>query len=234
VERNLKHLKSLLNIEKPVQKQVKFNHEDLIQALFLSHPVLYTDKPFKKLRIPSLRDVPVTFSLKESSKLSDLKDSLSILSTAIIKYNNKEISDPSIFRELPGWIVIVLMRSFSKGLREWYDYLNLEMKKFCETTYSKIQWQLVKVDPKMVFREYPLSYGQTIWVAINSGMDKKEQYDMFKGFQESLLPWLNIDLWRDVEKKKKNTRYNVDYEEYHKKMVEEATPEKNDDLDIVT
>jgi hypothetical protein len=227
-------LKSLFNIEKPVQKQGIFKHEDLVQALFFSNPVLYTDKPFKKTRIPSLRDVSVTFSLKEPSKEIDFRDSLSILSSAVTKYNDKLVADKTIFRSLPGWVLLVLLNSYSNGLKQWYKYLNTEMRKFCENSYSKIQWELVKLDPKLVFKEYPLTYTQMIWIGFNSSADKKEHYDLIKNFQEGLMPWLNIDLWREIEKKKKNTRINVDYEEQHKKLIEEATPEKNDDLDVVT
>jgi hypothetical protein len=229
----LRHLKSLFNIEKPVQKQGTFKHGDLAQALFSSNPVLYMDKPFKKVRIPSLRDVPVTFSL-DSSKITGLKDSLSILSVVIVNYNGKSISDPSVFRKLPPWILLVLMESFSKGLREWYDYTNSEMLKFCERPYSKVQWSIAKLDSRMLFSKYPLSYVQTIWVAVNSGVDKKEHYDTIRNFQEGLMPWLNLNMWREMEKKKKNTRVNTDYEEAHRKMVEEANPETNEDLDIIT
>jgi hypothetical protein len=37
-----------------------------------------------------------------------------------------------------------------------------------------------------------------------------------------------------MKKKKENTRYNTEYEEAHKKMLVDASPDSNSDLDIIT
>jgi len=190
-------------------------------------------KPFQRRFPPTspISDVSITYSLS----IFDSEDTtFSILKSAVNKFNDRPILDSESILRLNEWAVIDLFDAYIEGARQWKMFLISEMENYCKrNSYSKLQWLVLKrAGAKSIF-SLPLSFEQRIWIAVNERIDREDHLALISQVRDSLLPWLDIDLWRNVEKKKDNTRENVDYDKQKRSMVEGADQFNDEDLDVI-
>ena len=198
-----------------VQEEELFSKDDIFNAIFNDQYPNVVTKPFKKLG-RYLGSIQVVFSLVPPSNLFET------LHRSIITFNKKPVSKSlNIIRELPTWVIDLLWEEYEKYLKRWYDYLQENIKEFVEENIrSKVQWIVFKeTDPKYFFKN-DLTFEQRLWIFANHQNDKGDQIKLIQDVRESLLPWLNNELWSNMEKNKKGTKQNTDYERQRRQMIE--------------
>ena len=213
-------MRSLQHIEKPVRNlQVEyFNHNDLANLIFHSVFPIYQDKPLLEISNLPFKDILITFSL---SLLSKEEDSIIDILKRSIKYvGEKEVNNLEFLDTFPRWAINLLFNSYSKGMELWAEYLDKELQDFCKTDFSKLQWEVVVRGGINFLFTPPLRYEQKLWVAINSMIEKNEQREFLIDIRESLLPWINNELWHAIKKNEDKKRVNVAYDEQRKKLFE--------------
>lgn len=210
-----------------VPEEELFSKDDIFNAIFNDQYPNVTTKPFKKLG-RNLASVSVVFSLIPPS------NPIETLDKSIIYFNKKPIPKSlNIIYNLPVWVIDLLWKEYEKYLALWYDYLQNNIKEFVEEDMnSNVQWVVFKeTNSRFLFKE-DLTFEQRLWIFVNHQKDEKNQVKLIENVRESLLPWMNYDLWSSVEKNKKGTKQNVDYEKQRRQMVEGSFG-KEDELDEI-
>ncbi|MCK9543212.1 MAG: hypothetical protein M0R03_14420 [Novosphingobium sp.] len=133
-------------------------------------------------------------------------------------------------KKLPFLLSPYLVDEFINVSNNWRDYVLENIKEVCETEGSKINWKIVQTSGISYIFKNDLSFLQKLWVYVNTLEDKKEWMRITNDIRESVLPWLNLELWSKLKKTEGNTRENVEYEKQRKAMIEGKT----EDLEIIT
>jgi hypothetical protein len=192
-------------------------------VLFFNIQPLFIVKPFQDLKNLTLQSITLPLRLSLSFK------SQGIYST-FKKILDKEVFD-SIMK-LPAWMLGRIIERYKEGVDLWTVYVMDNLEEYCKKFESKLYWNTVKVTGiKEVFKD-ELSVERMLWIYFNQNIDKEEQVDFVMKLRESLLPWINNELWQQVEKKKENVRENVKYEEIREKIMFNSTINE-EELDII-
>jgi len=210
-------MKSRTYIEYKNRPAKEFTHEDLTKSIFFNQPPILITYPFSSLLTSSLSGLQVTFRLKILFEEINL---LNLLGKVTQKIGNWEIEKEENIGKVPFWMLGFLTDSFNENLMTWRNYLIDNLKEFSESSYSQMLWYSITgggVDT--VFKELPLSYERQLWMSINAVDEKNKQAEFMLKIKDSLLPWINPNLYNAVEKKTKETRVNTAYEEVKKKFL---------------
>jgi len=149
------------------------------------------------------------------------------LGKSIIKIGNTFQTKSIPLNKYPIWIVNLLRDSYIKGLNLWQEYIQNELREFCKTEYSKLNWHVVEQGGLSFLFTPPLTFEQKLWIGLNKRISENEKFDLILHIRDSLLPWLNYELWKVQEKSKKNKRTNIDYDKQRKALVEGRLEELN-------
>ena len=238
-------MKNLITIS-PNATNYQFNLKTIEDALFSNKNPLVTVFPFP---INSLKKISVTFEVpflyNESLEIRQIVN-------YVKKIDNKEtrISDKeSTIYKFPFILLPLITVSFTRIVTAWYSYLFDNLKEFSDTEVSLINWKVIQSNGISFIFKNELSLLQKLWISLNAQNDREFWLKTATDIRETLLPWLNYDLWSKIEKNKENTRENADYEEQKRAMVEgrikdiDVAPElaqnvikqlNEEDLDIIT
>lgn len=218
-------MKTLNHIEKPVTKLVKFQLADINQAIFHSTPPSVTVQPFIDLKDPVLSRSSFTFRLHIYEGLKSVLEVLAFSLTGNTEENYKYL------KQLPDWILNLLYKQYKENFDAWADYFFENINEFCRTdSESIINWNLASKGGFSLLFDGKLNFEQKMWVSSCSGEEKKEWREFIIDIKESMLPWMNLELYQKVKEKETNTRENTAYEEQKKKLLEG----KLEDLDIIS
>mgnify|MGYP006991938265 CR=1 FL=1 len=208
-------MRNLTNIERSVPRQINFSYEDLTSAIFYSTPPAVALKPFFTVRDPYLKKTIINARLyifeKEKNSLVTLAKSIE----GDVKCNYDYLSS------LPEWVIASLRKEYDKEVDNWIAYVTKHIEDFCEKnpdslTYSGI---LDKGGLSHIF-SFPLSFEQKLWISIQAKISKSEIVKFVASVRDSILPWLNIQLYKNMKDKEQNTRINEAFEEQRRKFLE--------------
>jgi hypothetical protein len=212
-ERILTLLRNLTNISQNVAKKQIFNFRDIENILFFNKNPESTVYPFSH---KTLKKISVTF---EVSFLNKEDSDLKFVFSRIKKVNNREVSK----EEREGIILVLapfLIAHFFDKLKIWQNYIIENIKEFCDTEVSIINWKTLQSCGVSSIFNKELTFFQKLWININASNDRAFWLKTATDIRESLLPWLNNELWTKIEKNRMSKRENVDYDEQKKAMVE--------------
>jgi hypothetical protein len=206
-------LKNFLNTTTLVQQQTstQFNFDDITNALFYNKKPVYFITPFRDI-IKYQIIIPTYLSLFDKNT----SDIYTILKSAV---QNDQIYNYLL--KLPAWMLGRVIKEYKEGIEKWEDYIINNLEKYCETFESKLKWTLVKTMGVNTVLSLPLSLEQSLWIFYCSKNDEKEKIELMIKLRDSLLPWINPELWDKVQKQKENARFNSAYEKIHKQILEE-------------
>ncbi|MFA5398064.1 MAG: hypothetical protein WC346_18775 [Methanogenium sp.] len=220
-------MKNSLNIEVNVQKLTesnKFNYDDITNALFFNKPPLLVIQPFKDLKNITVQNTTLSLSLSLSYKPLTIYESLK-------KAFPENVFN--LFLKLPSWMLGRIIERYKEGVDEWANYLMDNLKDYCKTFESKWHWNTIKtLSTTNIIKEETLSVEKTLWMYFCEILEKEENIDLILKIRESILPWMNNELWQQVQKKKENTRENVAFEQIKSKILFNSTID-DEDLDII-
>lgn len=213
----------------------RFNFRDIEKALFqnINPEVISRPFPFKKLKNISITyEIPFLYNEYVSAK------------EVLQRLKEKNAS----FSSFPFTLSPYVVDDFLKHQRSWETYAITHMEDFCKQEISLINWYTVSnAGIKGVFGD-KISYLQKLWIMFNVSRDREFWIKFATDIRESLLPWMNNELWSKMMKNKEATRENVDYEKQRRAMkegriedidvapeiTEKSLKEELNDLDIVT
>ncbi len=224
-------MRALPSIEAPLAKQVQpFNHEDIANVLFKKQSPVRVDTPFALSSVEPLRRLPVAFSL---SLISDTKDIFQILSKVVYKDTSAILFiTREELHQMPPWCINFLLKCYSQHIESWQEYFIKELESFCNEGISRFHWSVMqKTGVDEVFPSRPLSVEQKMWISFQDRQIQSEQNAFLVSLRDSLLPWLNIELWKNYQEKKEKTRANEDYDIQRQQMVLGTFPTKAEEED---
>ena len=227
-------MKSLTITSPNVLNKHDFSFQDIEKLIFNNENPEQVVKPFPQ---KYLKNTSITFG---TPFIYDEEMSLTLLMSCIKKINNK-IPETCERNQIPLTIVPFLISSFRECTKGLQEYVLENIKEFCESEISIINWKTLQVcGVESVFGKRP-TFLQKLWISINTQTDRDFWLKTATDIRESLLPWLNNELWTNLEKNKENKRTNVAYEEQRRAMVEGTLTEldkkqhiEDEDLDIIT
>lgn len=207
----------------------KFSHDDIIRSVFDGTHPTYVCYPFSSfLGNESISSIPVVFRIVVQSEKTTPIDLLA----SVIERAGKKKPTYDTLNKLPMFFIARLLEAYKKILEEWVDYIYNQLPEVCENNHiSHYQWRLFSaLGVSQVFGTDKLSYEQKLWIIHNKHDDEKIQMQSMIDLRDSVLPWLNPQLWTSMQTRKKSVRKNVKYEQQRKKLMEGSL----EDLDIVT
>ena len=217
-------MKSLPHIEKIVKKPEKFSLNNIADSIFRLIQPQVKITPFFDLKDPYLRRNSLTFSLYIFDKGDKLIPSLAKSLDGDYEKNIKDL------KELPPWMLSLIHDSYQKEISNWIDYLFDNITEFCEKdSESLINWSSVDKGGIFALFSGKLTFEQKLWMSVQSKLNKNELQKFIIDVKDSLLPWLNNELFKKVQDAKENTRENIAYDEQRKKLQEG----KLEDLDVI-
>jgi hypothetical protein len=135
----------------------------------------------------------------------------------------------------PDWVLKLtvplfqaLWSIYAKKSVWWMTVCRKHIPEICKESTSRAYWTLVKDLHELPER---LSYEQGLWVLNNIRIDKEENIEIVGRALESLHPWLQPDIWMEIQKKE--TRTNVLYEQQRGQMLAGTFSANTQDLDII-
>lgn len=190
-----------------VKKQTPFTFQDIDNILFNKKPYYHTCYPFLKLRnSPYVRlKLGITICIPESIT------SETLIRNSIVSVNDVNI-EPSEFANLiGGWAVPYLVEEYKGILNQWIEYFYAEIDNFCAIDYSKTRWAIVSNGGFNYLFKDKLNIEQSIWIAANHTNTDIDKSKFAISLKDSLLPWLNYDMYSNYIKNKENKKENADY-----------------------
>jgi hypothetical protein len=143
---------------------------------------------------------------------------LQILANAIEGNNDINLEHLNNF---PSWLVILIQKRYKEEVNNWIEYLFDNIDDFCkENSESLINSGILDKGGISLIFNNKLTFEQKLWVSVQSKLSKNEITRFVTEIRDSLLPWLNINLYNKVQDKEKNTRTNTAYEEQRRKLLE--------------
>ena len=208
-------MKSLPHIEKIVKKPEKFSLNHIADSIFRLIQPQVKITPFFDLKDSYLKRNSLTFSLYIFDKGDKLIPSLAKSLQGDYERNLKDL------RELPPWMLSLIYNKYREEIKDWIDYLFDNISEFCEKdSESLINFGTIEYGGVSSLFKGNLTFEQRLWISVKSRISKNEQQKFIIAVKDSLLPWINNEMFNKVADAKENTRENVAYEEQRKKLQE--------------
>lgn len=192
-----------------------FTHDDITNVIFSDIHPLHTFHPFRSLRKFSRKRDAVTIKVK----LFDIPlKSYQLVKEIFYSLGSTLITDPHM---IPAWMVPTVVKQYNEISEDWFEYLSSELQNYCENNLqSKMQWSAFSRGIPVLGSE--VSVEKKLWIYINEDFSKALDRKFLYELKESLLPWLNTEMYSAMKKKQDNTRTNADYEHQRQEMFEAA------------
>jgi hypothetical protein len=128
-----------------------------------------------------------------------------------------------------------LIVALNELLAKWQEFLLRELTAYTKTPMSQLHWASLNKVPGMLGNN--LLYEQKLWISACTNNDKNSWYKDISDVRDSILPYINPELWEKVQHRKTEVRYNADYEKQKAEMILGKFTSGNiklpDDLDII-
>lgn len=197
---------------------------DINQAIFHGKPPLTTIQPFQSLKDPIISRSSLNFRLHIYEEDVNM---VTILSRSL---EGSYETNLHYFNRLPHWMINLVYKEYREKLNNWIDYLFDKLSEFCDQDSSSvINWNIVSKGYLQHVLKGELTFEQKLWISVNVKKDRESEREFSGQLRDSLLPWINLDLYQKVKEKEENTRENSAYEEQKRKLLEG----KIEDLDKV-
>jgi hypothetical protein len=204
-----------------------FTHKDLSNSLFNRVSPYYTSFPFFKGSF--LENTPITYSVFICDTGKELYNYInkSIYSIGKEKLDGKKYN----ILDLDVNLFSCIVKGFVEGVNKWQQYLVEELKSYSKTPISEIQWKTLKrIGGQLFFKDFP-TFEQQLWIVQCENNDKELSTELIMNVRESVLPFLNAELYKKEKDYKANRRENVEYEKQREDML--TGKFFDEDLDVI-
>jgi hypothetical protein len=183
-----------------------FQFKDIENALFnnINPSIISYPFPFKVLKKISI-EYSIPFTIED--KLSP---------NYLISFISKEI----FLKKIPFILFPYIVKDFSNNLIAWREYIFYNLKEFCNSDISIINWKIINNGGiNFIFKDNNITSLQKLWVSVHGNIEREFWLKIATDIKESLHPWLNFELWKKLQEKQETVRKNEDYEKQHAAMV---------------
>jgi hypothetical protein len=195
--------------------------EQIKSAIFENKMPSKTVRPFRGM------DWTVAFCIVEKDTPDTLEDSVRILSEAIV-IPKKTVEEKALFlNSLSAGVIGVLFDKYVDFYQEWIRSLNGIVKDIVEEDkQSKFEWEISKsVGIVKILHTEEYNSAQMLWIFYNMIREKRDKNDyvvkLIESIFDMLKPWLDKELYVQMEQADTDTRENVLFEEKTKEYLEE-------------
>ena len=182
----------------------KFNFDDISTFLFSEDSLEVTIYPFSDWNTSILRHIPVVFQINpKTPDYITVKDFVFLIS----KINRKKVNHEDV-KKVSFIVVGYLYQYYLQLVSSWQDYFHSNIKEFCKSTISEIKWHEVKYSSDTG----PKSDMKAIWLTLCAIGDREFWTNYAISLRESILPWLNAEMYKNYKDNKDNKRFNIEYD----------------------
>lgn len=219
------------------KNDIKFSFDTIIECLFLDTPPVVKIYPFLKSNVQflSLTDFEMQLSSKilEDTSLSTVSKLIKITkSIRNIKLKESDIND--YFNTCTAPLLNLIFAHVVMEYIKWRKYYTSNILSFIESNESKFQWEIAKsIGIDSIMPNKPHSFEQKLWIVCASSSSKRDEQKFFVELVESIKPWMNIELYKNIENMKKNKRDNVLFEQQKISMLKGSFGLPNEDRQII-
>jgi len=214
-------------------EKIEFEHIDIFKAIFENESPQVVSFPFEKFNHPDIQSFNVVYSLDVQPRSNGVFTALcNVVKSDDISSSKEKIK--GIFEKLPPWMVSHILQDYKKYETQWVQYIVDNIQDFCKTRAdSKYYWNILKyTNIENVFKNKKLTVEQLFWIDTNASTEAFNEKDFMIKLKDSLLPWINPGMYKEMKSKDDNTRTNIDYEKQRQQMLD-GSFEGEDDLDII-
>lgn len=209
-----------------------FSHNDIRELIVEEKYPQLTIYPFYKLPNSPIRHLPVVISIRHT--LSDQFKGKDII-PCIISIG-KQLTTSFDMGELSFSVFFLIYVEYILQVARWQEYFYKELQAFCESSESVAYWNAFQHTQNAPIKNRE----KATWVTICKHADREFWTKFAISIRESLLPWMNIELYKKMKDSEENKRTNVDYEkqklamsEGRLKDVDVSFRDPEDEIDII-
>jgi len=196
--------------------------EQVKAAIFYNQLPTKIIKPFKKL------DWTVPFCITKTSFPNNLKESVQLLASALAIPNKSQLEKETLLKSTSCFVIDILLEKYIRFYSEWSKSLNDLVKDIVKNdVQSKFIWKISKsisVEKALCVSEY--NDAQLLWIFYNSIEEEKNEYnyrnELIISVFEMLKPWLDKELYVQMQEHEESERENVLFEEQTKEYLENS------------
>lgn len=173
---------------------------------------------------------------------NDSKELYEYVNDAIYSINGCVMEEGCNILELDLMLFRYLVNGFVEGAAAWQEWVLQEMAGYVKTVVSDVYWKTLKRGGGSVFFKAFPTVEQQFWITQNEHKEEESLVHLILNIRESVLPFMNPDLWKRTKDYEKNRRDNSEYENQRNDMLTGKFFEKNtnvkkedalDTLDII-
>jgi glycerol-3-phosphate O-acyltransferase len=195
--------------------------EQVKAAIFNNQLPIKTIKPFKKL------DWTVSFCITKTSFPNTLEETVKLISSALV-LNKSQLEKENLLKSTSCFVINIFFEKYIRFYSEWAKSLNELVEGIVKNdNQSKFAWEVSKrigVDKTLHTSEY--NDAQLLWIFYNSVEEEKNKYidrsNLIKNIFEALKPWLDKDLYLQMQEQEENSHENILFEEQTEEYLEES------------
>jgi len=164
-----------------------------------------------------LHKFPITIELVSTLENTNIQ----ILRTALKKIGNTTITNYDLqVMTLPLWVVYTFLNEYLRYMEDWETYFREELLNYCKkSTFSKIKWSTIKnSNAKYLFGD-DITLEHLLWIHTNTQLDSSDNLKLITDVRDSILPWLNIEVWQKYKKSSEEKHENKDYYKQKKELL---------------
>jgi len=224
----LKAIQHIFKVANPTRNNI-FSHEDIDKLLFFHGFPLKQAYPFSTF--PKFKNVPIVYRIYMRRDSEDLETYLNNTIYSVGRYIVR-----GGIASLNVSLVNNLIVELNKLLAKWQEYLLIELNAYTKTPMSQLHWASLNKVPGLLGTE--LLYEQKLWISACTSNDKNNWYKDVSDVRDSVLPYMNPELWDKMRHYKEEVHQNADYEKDRADMLlgkfNSGDIKLPDDLDIIT
>ncbi len=203
-------------------KQRKFSNTDIDNVLFGNQVPETTIYPFYVSHVETLKRMLFVVRL-DSRVLDGSHDaSYSKLSKLIVGIQSSNVKPQEVllcFGQIPVVISDMILLQIRKEYDRWQDFYYSSLAEYTSSKGSKFQWEIAQSIGIASIMASPFSIEQSAWIAYASSVYRFDEHKFTIDLFEAAKPWMNRELYAQVEKNKKSKRENVKFDEQKQKML---------------
>lgn len=203
-----------------------FSKDQVRVAIFENRLPTQKIKPFKK------HEWFITLRVVEKAFPQTLEEYVKLLTSSLVISNKSEEEKESFLKSLNLFVVDTIFGKYLEFYNKWIKSLNDLVKDIVTNdTQSKFAWEISKhIGIDKVLHSAKYNNAQLLWIFYNSAKEKRDKSEhitsLIKNVFETLKPWLDKELYVQMEQTEENRRENVLFEEKTQEYLEESSGDK--------
>lgn len=212
------------------KKSREFTHDDILAFITLDKYPIIDIYPFSSLHNFSLQKKSVTISLEHPT---DTVFSGKDIIPHIRYIDNISVTEENIL-QLSFSVFNLIYYEYMYHVTRWSQYFYDNLQTFCDSYDSTLFWNTFKHSKKSSI----INTEKATWITICTAKDREFWTKFTISIRESLLPWMNPEMYKRVKDNENAKRVNVDYDKHRRAMyagnlkdMDIKTPESTEELD---